>query len=300
MYPALRFLFDSTSGGCFFLAIWLLDPHSPYNPPDTHGDRPDADWTGLPQKPAFYRTIGSTDLKEYARNIEDAEKVYLRHLYLGEVESVDRRIGLILQTLRRSGLLDRTFIILTSDHGEAFGEHGKYCHGGGDFYRVMTHVPLLLVGPGLPAGRRVEAPVSQVGLVPTLMDLLGTAPAPNVQGRSFGPLVRGEGGEAQPVFFTNGLGDDFALMDRDWKLVLRKEEPTLFDVAGDPEETHDLAERYPDIVASMLNVSRALIGDCARRRSMFEWNMRAENNSAESDEAEERLLKELKSLGYIH
>jgi arylsulfatase A-like enzyme len=97
----------------------------------------------------------------------------LRGAYEDCIRGLDRRIGQMLDRLRREGELDNTLLIVTADHGEHFAEHGLFLHGN-SLYEPLLHVPLIVVWPGeIPAGVRVETPVSLSGLPNTIMELVG-------------------------------------------------------------------------------------------------------------------------------
>src|SRR5205085_8095982 len=88
------------------------------------------------------------------------------------IASLDHHVGLLLDELERRGVLDNTLVIITSDHGEHFGEHNLLLHGN-SLYRDLLHVPLVVIAPGrVPAGRRVKEFVSLRDLPATVLDLL--------------------------------------------------------------------------------------------------------------------------------
>src|SRR5262249_22562701 len=108
--------------------------------------------------------------------------------------------------LDRRGFLDNALVVIVSDHGEEFIEHGRTSHGR-TLYEESVHVPFIVVGPGVAAGRRVAENVSLIDLAPTLLDLLGLPPEPRFEGRSLAPLVRpGPGADRGP-----GAGPDILM-----------------------------------------------------------------------------------------
>src|SRR5262249_49084608 len=93
--------------------------------------------------------------------------------YDGAINYVDAKIAHLTQELKRRGLTGNTLVVITSDHGEGFYEHGLMNHGN-SLYRELTHVPLILLLPGqIPSGRRIREPVSLTALPATILDLLG-------------------------------------------------------------------------------------------------------------------------------
>jgi arylsulfatase A-like enzyme len=207
-------------GPRFFLWVHFYDPHMTYEPP-----------------PGFASAFASRP-------------------YAGEIAFVDAQLGRFLGGLRsrwgEAGLL----VVATSDHGESFGEHGDRTHSY-FVYETTQHIPLLLAGPGLPAGRSVAAPVGLVDVAPTVLALAQARPLPETAGRDLTPLLRGEpDGPAQAYFETVAPQLDFG-----WSPLLglrvgshkyiRAPRPELYDLAADPGEQRSLAEQQPERVAEL-------------------------------------------------
>ena len=119
----------------------------------------------------------------------DAER--LRDLYAAGIRQLDDGIARLFALLRERSALDDTLLVLTSAPGEEFLEHGGVLHGNTHFDEVLR-VPLILVGPGIPAGLRLTPSVSLIDLVPTLVSLLGLPAPRDVDGVDLSPLLRGE------------------------------------------------------------------------------------------------------------
>ena len=118
-----------------------------------------------------------------------------RDRYDAELFNVDRAVGRLLDALRGDGHYGNTLVMLVSDHGEEFGEHGGEFHGK-TMYEEVLRVPCLIRVPGL-APRRVTQPVSLVDMLPTMLDLLDV-PMPKLQGYSLEPLMLAERGCRRP------------------------------------------------------------------------------------------------------
>lgn len=151
------------------------------------------------------------------------------------IREVDDQLGTFLEGVERLGLSDETIVVVVSDHGEAFGEHGVSGHGKTG-HQEQLRVPFLLRGPGISAGQTIDLPVSLVDVGPTILALTGLPPAEGVQGRSLVPALRGETLEPKPLLF-GWLGNGIGLRSGDWKLMIRGEQTELFDLAADPSET---------------------------------------------------------------
>jgi choline-sulfatase len=166
--------------------------------------------------------------------------------YSGMVTSLDAMVGEILAELENQNLLDGTYVIYTSDHGESLGEHGlfyKQCS-----YEGSVGVPLIVAGPGVPRGRVVDHPVSLVDLYPTVMDMAGLSVEDDRPGCSWLPLVRGEPQARPEHAFSEFHGNFF---QHGWYMLVRgrykytyyvNDRPSLFDVVSDPHELRDLAQ----------------------------------------------------------
>jgi arylsulfatase A-like enzyme len=274
----------------FFLFLHTYDVHAPYGSvPEafwrTHlgGTRVDPDL--VRSKPAqLFRQGGGSEPSE-----NDLE--VLSKLYDGEVGFVDAQLGRLLEEIERMGLDDDLLVVLTSDHGEEFGEHGQLEHGTRNLYDEVARVPLILTGPGVAAGRRVDEPVQVADLLPTLaalLDLAGVEPD-RLDGVSLAGLLAAgaAGAPANPRrALTEGRGSR-ALRSLEWTLIEDpRREPQLFDRRADPGERDDLALSRPDVVESQRASLSSLLGGPRETRS-------------EDSEIDERLRRELRALGYL-
>ncbi len=173
--------------------------------------------------------------------------------YLGEVAFVDYQLGRIFDEIFSSPIADRTAIIVTSDHGESFGEHGMIRHGF-ELWEPLIRVPLLIFIPNLEA-HRIDARRSLIDLVPTILDLMGAPQSLGsgldfVSGQSLAPELFGSG-EAQlqdrPIFVDMSAGPNNAerqaYIHGDLKLITSNGRPLgLYNLADDPDEKHDLLD----------------------------------------------------------
>jgi arylsulfatase A-like enzyme len=235
----------------FFLWVHLYDPHFPYEPP-----------------PEMLRQAGG-----------DA--------YLAEVARADRAVGRLLEALRADETLERTLVAVTSDHGEARGEHGEETHGN-LCYEGTMRVPLLLRLPGAERAGEVRAdPVGVADLFPTFVEALGLGAPGDVDGRSL--LAAPEPGrgtylESYSGFLNFGWAPLAGWSDGSVK-YLRSGDEELYLLREDPrEEVNRAAERPADVARA-----RAAIARLAARPAL------AGEGAAEIDEA---LLGRVRALGY--
>jgi arylsulfatase A-like enzyme len=117
--------------------------------------------------------------------------------YDAALHQADRAVGRLRGTLRELRLDDRTWLVVTSDHGEEFGDHGGVNHGR-TLHEEVVRVPLFLAGPGV-SPREIRDPVSLVDVAPTLLELLGLWPRHEMDGRSLAPFLRGEALSPAPL-----------------------------------------------------------------------------------------------------
>lgn len=172
--------------------------------------------------------------------------------YDAEIRSVDRGFGRLVDYLRQNGLLETTVIVVTSDHGEEFFEHGEVGWHSHTLYEELLRVPLIVRLPGARfAGRRPVQRVRSIDIAPSLLDLLGLPPAPSFDGRSLLPLFPEEGAlEDLPAiaFRDTAAGEVFeSLAIRRFKLA----EGKLFDLEEDPWEKRDRAAADPATLAAL-------------------------------------------------
>jgi arylsulfatase A-like enzyme len=208
----------------FFLYLHSLDLHFGYRPrPPFDGQFVTAESTGLERE---------------------------RQLYDNELAYNDREIGRLLAALKELGLYDDTVVLVTSDHGEEFGEHGSTRHGK-TLYQELLHIPGILKLPGSArAGERLEAVASNIDVAPTLLDITGAGIPAAFQGRSLLPLIRGGTAPSRPVFAEVVAPQFVGYSARDGRFkCIRTLAPTvekmLFDLDERPPETRNLADTPP-------------------------------------------------------
>jgi arylsulfatase A-like enzyme len=173
----------------------------------------------------------------------------LRGKYDGECAFVDRYVGQILDALDRTGLADRTAVLVFADHGEAFGEHRFYFHGE-TLYDEVLRVPVLLRVPGI-APRRLDDPVMLIDLAPTVLDLYKIQRPAAFRGASLlGAMLGASAAPGRRVFAEMLPASSWnhshkALVDGSWKLLYRISDNSfeLYHLKADPGELHNLWER---------------------------------------------------------
>jgi arylsulfatase A-like enzyme len=167
-------------------------------------------------------------------------KTPARAAYLSELKRVDARLGQLLDSLKQSGLERRTVLVWSSDHGEAFGEHGTSFHGQ-NLYEEQVRVPLLV---RLPSGRGAvsKEPVSLIDIGPTVLDLFGLPTPGHFMGQSLVPLLAGEDVEFRRPIVAEGRLKQAMVLPNGLKLIRNQKEGTfeIYDLTKDPAEQHNL------------------------------------------------------------
>jgi arylsulfatase A-like enzyme len=226
----------------------------------------------------------------------DEEARLLRELYLGEVESIDGRVGNIIRAVKHMGRLEDTYFVFTSDHGEAFREHGRFVHGGPGFYRELIHVPLIVAGPDLAEGQEIGRMVSHVQLIPTIRTLLDLAPGRGLPAPSLVDPAGGMHGDSRPLYFSGTSDSCYAVLDGDWKLMVNGSDLRLFNLFGDPGELTDVFHNFPGVAARLTEIGRRITADNTAHRIAVEGLSEA---GGEQEAELQEIKKTLRSLGYI-
>ncbi|MCA9433080.1 MAG: sulfatase, partial [Candidatus Omnitrophica bacterium] len=188
---ALEFLEKREGTPPLFLFLHTFDIHDPYAPPNPFRERFLLE-NMVPTTPEFalphFDVMREANRGNLELTREDID--YARALYDAQILYVDHELSQFFQSIEKKKLLENTLVILISDHGEGFGEHGFWAHGW-TLYEEMTHVPMLMRFPDRSfQGTLVEERVNLVDVAPTLMDYLGYAIPENWQGQSLMPVIR--------------------------------------------------------------------------------------------------------------
>lgn len=186
-----------------------------------------------------------------------AELPVVRNRYDNALEYVDAQVGRILRYLEDTGQLDDTLIVLSSDHGEQFYENGLVTHGK-TLHEPQVRIPLLIHWPRHVASRDVDVPMSQLDILPTVLELLGLPPHPSFQGQPLSERERP--GAHDGIFFTlHGLRAEDGLVCWPWKIVydLTDHRIMVHDLAEDPTEEHELYAPDRPIPADLVRMLSA-------------------------------------------
>jgi arylsulfatase A-like enzyme len=171
-----------------FMLVYDFDPHAWYDPPPPFDTLYDPTYTGTITPAVFGngRSVVDGSLVVTPRDVE-----HVKALYDGEIAYWDQELGVLLNSLASRHVLDNAVIIVTSDHGQQFGEHGLWLHHN-SVYEEALRIPLLVrytgvVSPGLV----ITSPVQNLDITPSILDWLGLSVPPNLDGQSFVTLTQG-------------------------------------------------------------------------------------------------------------
>ena len=219
----------------------------------------------------FFLYVHYMDIHQYLYDIDSAKFGNgIKEAYDNALHWTDRNVSAVLGEIEGSGLFDRTVVVIASDHGEAFYEHGLEGHAR-NLYREVTETPLIVVLPfRLEPGIIVETPVQNVDVWPTVLELLGLPALPNADGRSLVPLLHAAAnGSDVPEDLAQRPA--FAELDQSWgqtkhppkpivaivngrhRMIqhLNNGEVELYDHQVDPLEQTNLAESQPEAVEDL-------------------------------------------------
>ncbi|MEM8930526.1 MAG: sulfatase [Acidobacteriota bacterium] len=285
---------DGAAEHRWFAYLHYIDPHDPYDAPPP-GDRwIDPDYDGAFTDPTLlnqlYHTI-NWDL-EPPRTVDERDLQYLRDAYDGEILYWDTRFGELLDALDARGVLDDTIVVVTSDHGEEFLEHGRIKHGH-QLFDESLRVPLLIHAPGMVEPGRRDDPVSLDGLYRSLLQLMRMGPPARDDDLLRPPTDRQVFGHTRvPVAPDDPRNRTTVASIRDsgWWLVYEEafDRQRLYDADADPDQRHDMA-------GEQVEIARRL------RSTLDAWLAESASGDAPTTPAEvdPEALEQLRALGYI-
>jgi arylsulfatase A-like enzyme len=224
----------------------FFDPHLPYDPGSPAKGLFTADYAGTLALPF----AGYEDQNRHWVPEQVADRNFVAAAYDEEVRYLDGQLDRLLQGLAERGLSEQTLVIVVSDHGEEFFEHGSFEHGH-SLYDEVLRVPLLMLGPGIGA-QRLDTPVSITDLFPTILEALELEIPPGLAGQSLWPLLVGgdsSGMEDRALIAEVPLHGprQWALLRWPWKVVVSPDiAPRLFNLAQDPGEKINRAKSEPE------------------------------------------------------
>jgi len=265
-------------GERFFAYLHYLDPHGPYAPP-----------------PPYARTFPYNEELPYARDLA---------LYDGEIRYADAKLGDLFERLRELAIYDDTLIVITSDHGEAFGEHGDAGHGA-SIFQDQLRVPLIIKFPGAKiSGRRLTQVARSIDIMPTILDYLGIDIPPDLEGASLLPLLEPSASPAPTAeVYADQARDRIdemwgVIIDNRWKYIFTENsrlkhtrvtgKEQLYDLSTDPGELENLIESMP-LLAKQLSAKSTQYKQRSSAKAFLTQKVKIDKGTVQM----------MKALGYL-
>jgi arylsulfatase A-like enzyme len=245
---AIEFLKKQDGKKPFFAYVAFTAPHDPRMPPSPQRDYYYAHKPPLPPNFAAQFPFDNGHMldcrDENLAAWPRTEPVIREQLaeYYGMITHLDGQIGRILKALKESGQADNTIIIYSADNGLALGSHGLM--GKQNVFEHSMRVPLIFVGPGIPAGKSTSAFTYLLDVLPTVCELTGNTPPSGMEGESIRPLWEGKKEKIRDSVFLPFLKVQRAVRDERWKLIAYPKPGymQLFDLKNDPDEQTNLID----------------------------------------------------------
>jgi len=274
----------------YFLFLHFYDVHSDYDPRPEYvqlfAESYDGPATGATRQLSAFRT------GEIQLGLGDAR--HLMNLYDAGIRQLDDELARLFQELESGGHLEDTLLVITSDHGEEFLEHGSFLHGR-TLHQELVRVPLIFWGAGVPAGVRIEQPVSLVDVLPTLLTRVGAPLPEHIDGIDVSALwwLEDPAASERPIFAEadNWIANE----DRNFRRAVRlgpwtlhydaeSDSAALYDLRSDPLEQRDRSGENPQLAAQL-------------RLALARFLPRSQRKAPPPPPAE--LLETLRQLGYL-
>ena len=229
----------------FFLVADCYDPHEPWDPPEEYVRLYDEGYRG---KEPLDDNYGKDDY------LTDRQLLRMRALYAGEVTMMDRWLGKFIERAHELGLMERTLLVVVSDHGHLLGEHGYTGKLAYALYPELTDIVLMVRHPqGVGAGQSSDFYASTHDVAPTILGFLGVEQPMPMDGQNLAPILRGKEPHLPRDHFTQGYKNYVCSRDRHRVMFCRTDgaDAHLFDAVNDVDQRRDLAEAEPETVKRM-------------------------------------------------
>ena len=298
----------------FFLYVHFLGAHDPYLPPapyDAMFWKKEITAENREFLKGFTRARGYSD--NYDIFFDNAMLDFILAQYDGEIRYADYQVGRIMEGLEKLNLSQKTMVILTADHGHAFGEHGKFFHDNA-LYDELINIPLLMRLPGvLPQGETINSLVRHIDMMPTVFDVLGLNLNNNIiQGASVLPLILNSVSSERESVSESQAGHSKAIRADGWLFIAgynaqnHPQPLELYNLGDDPAQTVNLIKAIPesafyrkaarDAGEKLQEKLKEYDASCIKLRSVI-LEGSPEKNAEILDEETKAALR---SLGYIN
>lgn len=239
---AVKWLENRPEDKPFLLWLDYFDPHEPWDPPKPYSDMYDPHYNG--------RFIPMPGI--YSKYLSDDELRHIVAQYDGCVTQVDEQFGILRGALERLKLWDDTIVLVISDHGEPFGEHGTIRKFDVPVYDELAKMVFMLRDPVLPAGQRIDALVQNTDLMPTLLRRLGLD-VHQMDGVDLNPLIEGKLCTVREYAYSGAFQVRGSIRNVEWKLIDNRgeKETELFNLIDDPLERNNIIDQEPGVARKL-------------------------------------------------
>ena len=229
------------------LFVSFVGPHDPFDPPTEYGDK--YRQAEMPPPIADNMEGKPESARKRVVNMTPEEVAITRRQYCAATELIDHQIGNMLHALEKRSLLDNTYIIYASDHGEMLGDHGLYTKSVA--YEASLRVPLIVAGPGIAGHRTATGLVELIDVNPTICELVDVPVAENMDARSILPVLHGET-ETHRTETVSRLRSFTCIRTETHKLIENRDGfIELYNLRDDPDELHNIVETEQELVAEL-------------------------------------------------
>lgn len=268
-----------------FAFFHTYEVHSPYEPPQSYRKL-----FGT-QSSSFAPTSENlVSFQDRAGDLEEEDVLFLEESYDAEIRYADDQLERLFRRLEELGFLDHALVVILSDHGEEFGEHGGLLHRI-SLYDELLHVPLIVWGPQVAKAVVDPRMVSLVDVAPTILSAAGIAPPASMEGKNLLSDARQPPEDEDAAVFSQYTSLLYSIRTHRWKLIedKRRNRQLLFDLRVDPGEHHNLRKRRPEIAHEL-----------AERLERWRQSVPVlEDLDAAMPTLDEDEVKRLRALGYL-
>lgn len=236
--------------------VSFVGPHDPFDPPTEYGDK----YRQAEMSPPIEDNMeGKPDwVQKRVVNITPEEVKVTRQQYCAATELIDDQIGNMLNALEERDMLENTYIIYSSDHGEMLGDHGLYTKSLA--YEASLRVPLIVAGPGIEPNCTSDTLVELIDLNPTICEMAGVPVLENIDGKSITPILHGET-ETHRSETVSRLISFSCIRTHTHKLIENRDGfIELYNLEDDPEELSNIAESNKDLVQELRTTMESRFG----------------------------------------
>jgi arylsulfatase A-like enzyme len=284
----------------FFLFINYFDPHAPYALPKGYKNHYNRGYKS--KLGGLVSQLNNIMYRRYSPTEDDLN--FLISLYDSQINFLDLHIKQLFDTLVSCGIDKKTIVVITSDHGEAFGEHGLMQHGF-SLYEDQIKVPLILWGiKKFPDSQRISTQVQIIDIMPTILNLINIPPPENIRGQSLIPLIAGREDFARPYALAEmfedkavyRFGEEYrrdlkCIRTREWKYIASSRgKKELYNVIEDREEMNNLKDAEKEVSKNMEDLIKKIAPSFKGK-----YNAKAKSFQIDND-----IKEQLRGLGYIN